>query len=61
MTTAKQLIAFLKTLPEDTRIFVLDSFVDKDFNTVPGFKDLCLDGSITLRSPSELYLVGKKD
>lgn len=61
MTTAKQLIAFLKTLPEETEMFLIDSSVDKDLNVVISVKELCLDRSILLTSPNHLFLLSKKD
>lgn len=61
MTTTKELIDLLKTLPEETEMFLIDSSVDKDLNVVVSVKELCLDRSIVLTSPNHLFLLSKKD
>lgn len=61
MTTAKQLIAYLRTIPENTKILVLHK--DRDNEQETYFKDLSLAESKMFNTGevgSELYLFGER-
>lgn len=61
MTTAKQLIAYLSTIPENTKILVLHK--DRDYEGETYFKDVDLNESKMFNTgvvDSELYLFGKR-
>jgi hypothetical protein len=62
MTTARQLIAYLQTIPEDTKITVLHK--DRDNKQETYYKDLSLNESKMFYTGgvvgSELYLIGER-